>query len=162
MKIKLAMDFDQVKEYISQQPASSKIYLGADSERYCKNDVWLADFTLAVVIHHEGCHGCKVFGEVHTERDFDQKKSRPVVRLMNEVYKVAELYLKLADVLVDRDVEIHLDINPEEQHASSAVVQQAIGYIKGVCQKTPRIKPDAFAASVAADRLKELLVMQNI
>jgi len=158
MSIKMKMDLEQVKEYISQQPKTSKIYLGADSERYCKKGQWLADFTLAVVIHHESRHGCKVFGEVHTEKDFDQKKSRPVVRLMTEVYKVAELYLQLADVLVDRDVEIHLDINPEERHASSAVVQQAIGYIRGVCMKTPRIKPDAFAATVAADRLKELLM----
>ena len=158
---KLKMDLEEVKQYILEQPETSKIYLGSDSERYIKKGKWYADFTLAVVIHHEGCHGCKVFGEVQTEADFDQKKSRPVLRLMTEVYKVAELYLKLADVLIDRDVEIHLDINPEEQHASNVVAHQAIGYIKGVCQKTPRIKPDAFAASVAADRLKGLLFSQQ-
>jgi len=81
---------------------------------------------------------------------------------MNEVYKVAELYLKLADVLEGRHVEIHLDINPEEEHASNLVAQQAIGYIRGVCQQTPKIKPKAFAASVAADRLKEVLNFQNL
>lgn len=159
--MKMKMDYEKVTEYIRNQPKNSKIYLGADSESYCRNGSWMADFTLAVVIHHEGCHGCKIFGEVQTEQDFDSKKGRPVVRLMTEVYKVAELYLKLSDVLADREVEIHLDINPEEQHASNAVVQQAIGYIKGVCQMTPRIKPEAFAASVAADRLKEVLVLQN-
>lgn len=159
---KVSMDLDKVIAYIQQQPETSKIYLGADSESYCKNGKWMADFTLAVVIHHEGCHGCKIFGEVQTEQDFDNKKGRPVIRLMTEVYKVAELYLKMADVLADREVEIHLDINPEEQHASNAVVQQAIGYIKGVCSLTPRIKPEAFAASVAADRLKEVLYLQNI
>lgn len=158
MSIKKKMDLEKVKEYIRSQPENSKIYLGSDSERYFKDNLWVADFTLAVVIHHEGCHGCKIFGEVQTEIDYDQKRSRPVLRLMNEVYKVAELYLNLADVLLDRDVEIHLDINPEEEHASNAVAAQAIGYIKGVCQKTPRIKPDAFAASVAADRLKELIM----
>jgi hypothetical protein len=31
------------------------------------------------------------------ERDYDQKKDKPQFRLMNEVYKVADLYLKLAD-----------------------------------------------------------------
>jgi len=50
-----------------------------------------------------------------------------------------------------------LDINPGEEYASNVVVQQAIGYIRGVCQMTPHIKPFAFAASVAADRLKEVL-----
>jgi len=117
---------------------------------------------LAVVVHIDGCHGCKVFGEVQTEIDYDRKKERPVVRLMTEVYKVADLYLKLADALVDRHVEIHLDINPDDTHASYVVVQQAIGYIRGVCQITPQIKPVAFAATYAADRLKEVLVSQYV
>jgi predicted RNase H-related nuclease YkuK (DUF458 family) len=69
--------------------------------------------------------------------------------------------LQLAEALVDRHVEIHLDINPAEEHASNAVVQQAIGYIRGVCQMTPQIKPEAFAASFAADRLKEVLMSQQ-
>jgi len=35
-------------------------------------------------------------------------------------------------------------------------VQQAIGYIRGTCNVIPFVKPDAFAASYAADRLKDL------
>jgi len=151
-----------VKEYIREQSPETKVYLGVDSERYMKNGRWMADYTIAIVVHLDGCHGCKIFGEVQTEQDFDQRQDRPVVRLMTEVYKVSELYLKLAEVLVDRQVEIHLDINPDEEHASYAVVQQAIGYIKGVCQMMPQIKPNAFAASVAADRLKEVLVTQYV
>jgi predicted RNase H-related nuclease YkuK (DUF458 family) len=77
---------------------------------------------------------------------------------MNEVYKVSELYLKLADVLVDRDVEVHLDINPNEMHGSNCVIQEAIGYIRGTCNVIPLVKPEAFAASYAADRLKGLKV----
>jgi predicted RNase H-related nuclease YkuK (DUF458 family) len=151
------MDIEHIIEYINNQPPESCVYLGADSERYNKNGRWMADYTLAVVVHHGGRHGCKIFGEVQTENDYDQRQDRPVVRLMNEVYKVSELYLKLVDALVDRHVEIHLDINPDEEHASNVVIQQAIGYIRGVCQMTPKVKPDAFAASFAADRLKELL-----
>jgi predicted RNase H-related nuclease YkuK (DUF458 family) len=78
------------------------------------------------------------------------------MRLMNEVYKVADLYLKLAPVLADRSVEVHLDISPEPENGSHCVVQQAIGYIRGVCNVSPRVKPHAFAASCAADRYKEL------
>lgn len=151
------MNIQEVINYINSEPETTKIYLGADSERYRKNGKWYADYTLAVVVHKSGRHGCKIFGEVQTELDYDGRKDKPVVRLMTEVYKVAELYLKLADALVDRHVEIHLDINPDEQHASYAVVNQAIGYIKGVCQISPQIKPEAFAASFAADRLKEVL-----
>ena len=156
--MKQPLDYDKVMKYIREQSPDTKVYLGADSERYMKNGRWMADYTLAVVVHLDGCHGCKIFGEVITEQDFDQRQDRPVVRLMTEVYKVSELYLKLAEVLVDRHVEIHLDINPDEDHASYAVVQQAMGYIKGVWQMTPQVKPNAWAAPTAADRLKEVLV----
>jgi predicted RNase H-related nuclease YkuK (DUF458 family) len=151
------LDLMEVKAFIDTQSLETKIYLGADSERFRLNDVWYADYTLAVVVHIDGCHGCKIFGEVVRERDYDQKKSKPSMRLMNEVYKVSELFQKLSDVLEDRHVEVHLDINPNEMYGSSCVVNQAIGYIKGTCNVVPMVKPQAFAASYAADRLKHIL-----
>lgn len=151
------MNLAEVKKYIEAQSPSTKIYIGADSERFKMNGKWYADYTLAVVVHIDGCHGCKIFGEVHREIDYDQKKSKPAMRLMNEVYKVSELFQSLADVLEDRYVEVHLDINPNEMYGSSCVVQQAIGYIKGTCNVVPMVKPKAFAASYAADRLKHVL-----
>jgi predicted RNase H-related nuclease YkuK (DUF458 family) len=150
------LDIDSVKEFISSQSPETKIYLGCDSERFRIGKEWWADYILAIVIHIDGKHGCKLFGEVIRERDFDQKVNRPRYRLMNEAYKLSELYLKLADVLVDREVEVHLDINPNEVHGSSCVLNEAIGYIRGTCNVIPMVKPKAFAASYAADRLKEL------
>ena len=67
------------------------------------------------------------------------------------------MYMDLAEAIGDRHCEVHLDINPNILYASSAVVQQAIGYIRGTCNVTPMIKPEAFAASYAADRLKDIL-----
>jgi predicted RNase H-related nuclease YkuK (DUF458 family) len=151
------LDLTEVKRFIEAQSPSTKIYIGADSERFKMDGKWYADYTLAVVIHIDGCHGCKIFGEVQRELDYDQKKSKPAMRLMNEVYKVSDLFQSLADVLEDRYVEVHLDINPNELYGSSCVVQQAIGYIKGTCNVVPMVKPKAFAASYAADRLKEVL-----
>jgi predicted RNase H-related nuclease YkuK (DUF458 family) len=151
------LNIAEVKNFIDAQSIETKIYLGADSERVKVDGVWHADYTLAVVVHIDGCHGCKIFGEVSRERDYDYKASKPSMRLMNEVMKVAELFQKLQDVLEDRYVEVHLDINPNEMYGSSCVVQQAIGYIKGTCNVTPMVKPKAFAASYAADRLKEVL-----
>ena len=147
----------EVKKFIDAQGPDTKIYLGADSECFRLDGLWYADYTLAVVVHIDGQHGCKIFGEVQRERDFDSKKSKPSMRLMNEVFKVADLFQRLSDVLVDHHVEVHLDINPNEIHGSSCVVQQAIGYIKGTCNVVPMVKPKAFAASYAADRLKEVL-----
>lgn len=151
------LDLDEVKRFIEAQSPSTKIYIGADSARFKMDGKWYADYTLAVVVHIDGNHGCKIFGEVQRELDFDQKKSKPAMRLMNEVYKVSELFQNLSSVLEDRYVEVHLDINPNERFGSSCVVQQAIGYIKGTCNVTPMVKPKAFAASYAADRLKEVL-----
>jgi hypothetical protein len=152
------LDLNKVSEFINAQGPDTKIYLGCDSERFRVNEVWYADYILAIVVHIDGKHGCKLFGEVVRERDYDQRKDRPGTRLMTEVYKVSELYLKLADVLDGRDVEVHLDINPDEDHGSNCVLNQAIGYIKGTCNVVPLVKPDAFAASYAADRLKGLKV----
>lgn len=151
------LNISEVKDFINAQSPTTKIYIGADSERFKIDGQWYADYTLAVVVHIDGCHGCKIFGEIHRELDYDQKKNKPSMRLMNEVYKVADLFNTLSDVLEDRYVEVHLDINPDEHFGSSCVVQQAIGYIKGTCNVVPMVKPKAFAASYAADRLKEVL-----
>jgi len=151
------LKLDEVKAFINAQSPETKIYLGADSERININGQWFADYTLAIVVHIDGNHGCKIFGEIQRERDYDQRKDKPAMRLMNEVYKVSELFQKLSDVLEDRKVEVHLDINPNLMYGSSCVVQQAIGYIRGTCNVIPMVKPKAFAASYAADRLKHVL-----
>jgi uncharacterized protein len=152
------INLEEVRDFISKQTPETKIYIGCDSERFKMDKVWYADYITAIVVHKNGKNGCKLFGEVHRERDYDQKQNRPRYRLMNEVYKVSELYLKLADVLEGRDVEVHLDINPSELHGSNCVINEAIGYIRGTCNVVPLIKPHAFAASYAADRFKELKV----
>ena len=150
------IDVDQVEKFIAAQGPGTKIYLGADSERFRESQMWWAEYTTVVVVHINGKHGCKIFGEVDRERDYDPRGDKPSMRLMNEVYRVSELFQRLAPVLADRPVEVHLDINPNEMHASSCVVQQAIGYIRGTCNVIPMVKPQAFAASYAADRLRGL------
>ena len=154
-------NLQEVKDFIVAQSESTKIYLGADSERIKVNGVWHADYTLAVVVHIDGRHGCKIFGYVQRELDYDHKKSKPAMRLMTEVYKVSELFQTLAEVLEDFHVEVHLDLNKSDLHGSSCVVQQAIGYIKGTCNVIPMVKPDAPAASFCADRLKRILTEQE-
>jgi predicted RNase H-related nuclease YkuK (DUF458 family) len=149
------IDVLKVKEFIDSCGPETKVYLGCDSERIRVNDVWYADYIIAAVVHINGNNGCKIFGEVIRERDYDQNRFKPRMRLMNEVYKVAEMYLKLAEV-IENDIEVHLDINPNQMYNSSIVINEAIGYIKGMCNVVPMIKPKAFAASYAADRYKSL------
>ena len=151
-------NLDEVKEFISRASVTSNIYIGADSERYRGRDnLWYADYTVAIVVHFDGSRGFKIFGQVTTERDYDRRHDRPAYRLMNEVFKASEMYLELADAIGDKHVEVHLDISSDEVNGSSCVIQQATGYIRGMCGFAPKIKPEAFAATYAADRLKEIL-----
>lgn len=152
------MNLQQVSDYIAEQPRESPIYLGCDSQKFRLDQQWYADYVRAVVIHHNGNNGCKLFGDVIRERVWSSRGHNQSQRLMTEVYKVAELYLSLEAVLTNRPVQIHLDLNSDHRHASSAVIKEAIGYIQGTCQRVPMIKPHAFAATYAADRWKSLPV----
>ena len=162
MSYKKEIDINEVVEYIDQFSDSTRVYIGTDSEKYRKNNEWWASYISVVVVHVDGKHGCRIFGCVVDEKDYDQNKHRPAMRMMSEVRKSCELYNKVFDAMVARpeialNMEIHLDINHLEEHGSSCVVNEAIGYVKGVCGIEPQIKPDAFSASYAADRYKEIV-----
>ena len=131
----------------------SKIYLGCDSVRFKKDGRWNAKYATVCVVHMDGKRGCKVFSAKSIEPDFDVKKNRPSIRLMNEVQKVCELYIQIAPFVDEFDVEIHLDINVNPLHGSNCVASQAAGYVLGVTGVEPKLKPDAFAASFGADRV---------
>lgn len=153
---KKQIDIDEVAAFTANCGPETKIYLGCDSERLMVNEVWYADYITAVVVHVNGNNGCKIFGAVDRERDYDQRSDKPRMRLMNEVYRVSNLYLEMVKE-IPFDIEVHLDINPSEMHNSSIVINEAIGYVKGMCNVIPMVKPRAFAASYAADRYKEIV-----
>lgn len=147
------INIEEVSDYINQCSPETQIYIGVDSERFRLDGVWWVDYVSAVVVHIDGKHGCKVFGAVQREQDFGGAANKPKMRLMNEVYRAADLYLALSK-MVAHDISVHLDINPNEMYGSSVAVQEAIGYIRGVCGITPMIKPNAPAASYCADAFK--------
>jgi predicted RNase H-related nuclease YkuK (DUF458 family) len=160
--IRKELNIAEVKTFIELQTPETKVYLGGDSERFQINGVWYADYINVVVVHKNGKNGCRVFGGIVRERDYDQQKDKPRMRLMNEVMKTAQLYMDLYDVLENRDVEIHLDINPNKEHGSSCVINEAVGYIRGMCNIIPLVKPNAWCASYAADRYKDAIMNQKI
>jgi predicted RNase H-related nuclease YkuK (DUF458 family) len=155
MHYKKQIDVQEVVRFLEGCDDNTRLYIGCDSERVKVNDVWYADYITAVVVHINGNNGCKIFGSVQRERDFEQHVDKPRMRLMTEVYKISDLYLKLSQV-VAHDIEVHLDVNPSEMHNSSIVVNEAVGYVKGMCGVIPFVKPEAFAASYAADRFKSV------
>lgn len=147
------LDLEEVKDFIRNTSDTTKIYIGSDSARHRRHDVWHAEYVTVLVIHFDGKHGCKIFYESESERDYDQNKDKPRMRLMNEVMRTAQMYLNLEDAIADRHCEIHLDINPNEKYGSSCVIKEAVGYIQGMTNIVPMVKPSAFAASIAADRM---------
>ncbi len=152
-----AFDVDECRAYIEASSKATDVIIGADSERHKVHGVWHYTVTTAVIVHIDGNRGCRVFGDAYTARDYDPRKDRPAMRLMAEVEAAAEMYLKLADAIGERSVQIHLDINTDEVHGSSCVLHQAIGYIRGMTGIVPKVKPEAFGASHTADRLQSIL-----
>lgn len=143
---------NEIAQYLDTIDAKSGLYLGVDSVKFKKRGKWYATYTAVAVVHINNHHGCKVFAQSVTEPDYDSQKNKPQMRLLNEAMKVSELYNELAPMLIGRDVEIHLDLSPNPKHGSNAVMDQAVGYVRGVTGLDPKVKPDSWAATHAADR----------
>lgn len=143
---------NEIKDYLSVVSAESKVFIGCDSKRHKdRHGNWTATYITAVVVHIDNSKGCKVFCDTQVMQDYDQKKDRPAMRMMNEAYKAVEAYQQLEDELILRDVEIHLDINQDPKHGSNCALSEAKGYVMGMTGVEVFAKPEAFAASYAAD-----------
>jgi predicted RNase H-related nuclease YkuK (DUF458 family) len=151
------IELNKVREFVENAGPNTKIYIGCDSAVIYRDRVEYVEYTTTIVVHIGGRYGCRVFGQLERQTNFEKNKNRPRLRLMNEVYRAADMYLKLAE-MVDVEIEVHLDINPDGLHNSNIVLNEAIGYIKGLCNVIPIVKPDAIAATGAADKFKRKLL----
>lgn len=145
---------EDLVELLCELDSNTKLYLGTDSVRFRKEGIWHAKYASVVVVHMNGKNGCKVFKHRTVERDYDTKKNRPSLRLMNEVIKTCEMYVQLAPFIDGFDCEIHLDINSDPKHGSNCVAQQAAGYtlgVTGLAETHIKLKPNAWCASFGAD-----------
>jgi predicted RNase H-related nuclease YkuK (DUF458 family) len=134
--------------------SSTKIYIGTDSVRFKKDGRWFAKYASVCVVHMNGKNGCRVFKHRSIEADYDLKKNRPSMRLMNEVMKSCELYTQLAPFIDEFDCFIHVDVNTDPKHGSNCVASQAAGYVLGVTgldEDKIKLKPEAWCASFGAD-----------
>ena len=84
-----------------------------------------------------------------------RKRDKELVneRMVFEVGKSIEVATEIAELLdvYEIPLEIHADINPNPKHDSNKALQSAVGYILGMGYEF-KIKPEAWAASTAADR----------
>ena len=131
--------------------ANTKVYLGCDSVRYIKRRSSYARYATVAIVHKNGNNGCRIFSHKSTEPDYDLKKNRPKMRMMNEVMKVCALYNQIAPFIDEFDVEIHLDVNTDPKYGSNCAATEAAGYVLGMTGIHAKLKPDSFAASYGAD-----------
>lgn len=138
---------EEAKQAILESSPQSSVYIGCDSIRFRKNGMWHAKYSTVVIVHMDSKHGCKLFHDSVDMPDFGNLKQR----LLNEVQFAVMTATEIMDVLGDRHMEIHLDINPNPKHKSSVAVKEALGWVKGSLGLDAKIKPSSFAATHAAD-----------
>lgn len=145
-------EIEVIKNFINKNKKST-IYLGVDSQRLRKKRV---KYATVVVIHYIDKNGigkgAKVFSDVIYHNTKDSNLSKPFNRMMKEVELVTNLYKQLEDILIEREFEIHIDVNPSKTAGSNVAYNAAKWTIFGEIGVEPVCKPEAWCASCAADR----------
>lgn len=142
---------EDIVDLLTTLNTDTKVYLGCDSVRFRKHGRNFARYATVAIVHMNGKNGCRIFSNISYEPDFDVKKNRPKIRMMNEVSKVCALYNQLIPFIDEYEVEIHLDINLDPKHGSNCAATEAAGFVLGVTGIEPKLKPESWAASFGAD-----------
>ena len=149
----MELDFDEIREFVESCSEKTRFYIGCDSQRVRKRKKGqkVARYMISVIAHYDGKHGGRVFGGVSYHPIIDSNLGKPFNRLFKEAEMVVSTYEELFDVFQDRNVELHIDVNPNKEAGSNIVHNAAVGYIKGMTGLDCKVKPDAWAASCVAD-----------
>ncbi len=139
--------YELARKIIGASSPDSSVYIGCDSKVFKANGRWFARYTTVIVVHRDSKHGAQVFHYSETMPDYKNIR----LRMVQEAGYAIQVFNEIADVIGDRHCEIHLDINASPEHKSNAAASEAIGYVLGTTGIRPKIKPEAFAASYAAD-----------
>jgi len=140
---------NELKQAIRNSSLTTKIYIGCDSKRNSKGSV---KYATVVVLHINGKNGGQLFSFITNEQEYNKPQS-PKMRLLNEAYKAVEIATQIIDDIGDRHFELHLDLNTNPKHKSNLAVKEALGFVLGSLGINAKLKPHAFAASCAADKL---------
>ena len=138
---------EDAKAAILASSPQSSVYVGTDSIRYKKNGTWHAKYSTVIIVHMDSNKGCRLFHESVDMLDYGNLKQR----LLTEVQLAVTAATEIIDVIGNRHMEVHLDINPDPKHKSNVAVKEALGWVKGSLNLDAKIKPASFAATHAAD-----------
>ena len=149
-------EFDQFIEKsvaaIKDSSPESSVYVGCDSIRYKskrKSTDFYTRYSVVVIVHINSKNGGKVFPFTMAVKD-NTKKDNLKMRLLQEVDMATHVASAIVDHIGNRHMEVHIDVNPDENHASSVAVKEALGWSRGMGFDT-KVKPDGWAATHAAD-----------
>lgn len=156
----LDLDYDRIKEFIEGTSEHSVIMIGCDSVRKQIDGKMHARYATVICVRKASAkgvyHGSKVFAALNVLPDYGKviksgKMANLKHRMMQEVTFALQAFDGIADVVGDREIEIHLDISTKEECGSNVALNEARGYVVGMTGKEPLFKPVALAASFAAD-----------
>jgi len=124
----MVLNFDEIREYIKSCSEKTKFYIGCDSQRIRKRKKGkkVARYMISVIAHIDGKHGGRVFGGVSYHEIIDGNLGKPFNRLFKEAEQVVSTYEELYDVLMDKDVELHIDISPNKENGSHIAHNAAV------------------------------------
>ena len=161
---------DKAIEAIKASTPESAVYIGCDSIRFPKRvktpagkflTEWYARYSVVVVLHNNVdsvSRGCSLFHNTFVERDYGGYSNlRP--RMMREAQEAIDVGIYIREALGESDtrsIQVHLDINPQEEHKSSVAVREALGWARGMGLDA-KVKPEAWAATHAADHVARYL-----
>jgi len=162
---------EDAPQAITESSPESSVYIGCDSIRFRKYNKqtkkynWFVRYSSVVVLHKDSKHGGTIFSNSVVEPEYsnpDNPTAGLANRLLSEVGHMLQTFEVIKHSLGNRYFELHLDINSDELHASNKVAKQALGWVKGypvneetgtVVGNKAKLKPSAWAASFAADRI---------
>lgn len=160
----LNLDYDAINKFIRNSHKHAVIMIGCDSVRKQPPSGRASALYSTVVCIRKASgekgdimyHGCKVFGASVRLPDYGKvvrsgKLANLKLRLLQEVTYALEAFSHVHEAIGDRRFEIHLDIASDPQWESNVAMSEARGYVLGVSGKEPEFKPNALAASFAAD-----------
>lgn len=139
--------YEEAKQAILSSSLQSSVYIGCDSICFRKNNQWYAKYSTVIIVHMDSKKGCRLFHESVDLPDYGNLKQR----LLMEVQLAVAAATEVIDVIGNRHMEVHLDINPDPRHKSNVAVKEALGWVKGSLNLDAKIKPASFAATHAAD-----------
>lgn len=137
-------DILSILENVSKSK-NHKIIIGSDSFKLGYNFI----FTKAICILNKDYYDRRYFylrKKIKDDSYLDLSK-----RLFKETTDSIELALDIKNKFSDVNIEIHADINSQQNHLSSRYKNTIVGYIQG-CGFKAKIKPDSFVASSIADQ----------